>query len=245
MKIWLDSNGLMYPFGENGILFRAEFDELIYKEVKDLDVESAEKAIKSQFYGDHFKFEPNTKEPWSHDNHKAIIAISKRNNLNYHKRMYWKDFHKMLHPKDLILFAWATGNWYSWIALLGLWFTSFNMILSCLTDTKIRPGIIERIKNRWFFGKLQRIERNGTVVLKTYKSPFNETEYTIKYMLETDGKLLAWLILSTFNLPITKRLCNWAIKHNKEFGSWKKCFDIYFEDEDHPNRNFKESTYLL
>lgn len=242
---WFDKNGLMSPFGENGILFRAENDELNFRETGNKDLNSVNKALNYVFYGDFWRDSPTTQEKWSHDNHKAVICMSKRNGLDYHKRMYWKDFHKMLHPKDLILFAWATGRWYSWLALPFLWFTTFNMVLTCLQDDKIRPKLWERIKNGFFLGKLERSFKDGHDTVKQYRSRITGKTYSIRYILKADGKLLAWLLLSTFNMPITKKLCNWAIKFNKDFGSWRACFDIYFKDPAHPNRNFSEKAYEL
>jgi hypothetical protein len=61
-------------------------------------------------------------------------------------------------------------------------------------------------------------------------------------ILKTDGKLLAWLRVNSFNLPITKWLCTKIIERNKEFGSWKHCFEIYFGKK-HPISQFDEEVY--
>jgi hypothetical protein len=216
-----DENNLMRPFGENGILFTTEYRELIYRQTRFLDEEFMRKAIESQFYGDYFLDSPDTEEKWSHDNHRAVVCASKRHGFDYHKRMYWKDLHKMLHPRDLIFYAWATGKWYSWLAFPFLWIVTLAFMVSCLTDYKVRPGLLDRIKMK-----------------------LKGEDYTKRKILKTDGKLLVWLQLSVFNMPITKRLCNWAIKNNKEFGSWEKCFKIYF-DQTHPNANFPSGVYEL
>jgi len=62
-------------------------------------------------------------------------------------------------------------------------------------------------------------------------------------ILKTDGKILTWLRINSFNLPVTKWLCTLAIRNNKEFGSWKRCFSIYFKDRGHPNRSFPNWVY--
>jgi hypothetical protein len=53
---------------------------------------------------------------------------------------------------------------------------------------------------------------------------------------ETDGKLLAWLILMSTNMPMTKKICFGILK--KKFGSsWLKAlFEIKFPWSDHPVR---------
>ena len=54
-----------------------------------------------------------------------------------------------------------------------------------------------------------------------------------KVILKTDGKILAWLRFTTFDLKITKYICTSIIKHNKNFKSFYNCFALYF-GETHP-----------
>jgi hypothetical protein len=57
--------------------------------------------------------------------------------------------------------------------------------------------------------------------------------------LDTDGKILAWLRVNSFHMPITKKIVNWAIdKH----GGWKDVFIVYF-GLNHPNSQFSEEVY--
>lgn len=62
-------------------------------------------------------------------------------------------------------------------------------------------------------------------------------------ILKTDGKLLAWLKINTFCLPVTKFFCNLAIRHNKEFKNWVNIFAIYFKRNDHPNNIAARNVY--
>ncbi len=65
-------------------------------------------------------------------------------------------------------------------------------------------------------------------------------------VLDTDGKILIFLILSTHpEFKLTRRMCNWAIKKNKLAGSWKKLFEVYYRDPKHPNRNMPKKAYIL
>jgi len=50
-----------------------------------------------------------------------------------------------------------------------------------------------------------------------------------KEYIDTDGKLITWLICQHFNMPITFKICTYLI--NKKIGSWKKTFMIYFWNE--------------
>lgn len=54
-----------------------------------------------------------------------------------------------------------------------------------------------------------------------------------KKVLATDGKLLTWLRINTFNLPITKWICDYIVK--KKYISYELFFSIYFKDKEHPN----------
>ena len=62
--------------------------------------------------------------------------------------------------------------------------------------------------------------------------------------IKTDGKLLTWLRCKTFKFKVTSFICSKIIKmKTKYFGSWKKCFEIYFRDPAHPNRTMPEEFY--
>lgn len=63
-------------------------------------------------------------------------------------------------------------------------------------------------------------------------------------MLKTDGKLLAWVRFNTIKMPITRKICNWLIKRNPKFGSWKNVFTIYF-GLDHPSSQLDEKIYNI
>jgi len=208
-KYWFDSNGLLYPAGENGILFTAEFARLMRNftgmNINDLVI----KAIKSQMLSDNeFRASDTPLEPWSHDNHTAVVCVSKQMNLEYHKKtLGYKGFWRTaLHPRDFVFYHYAKGGLSSVIAWFFLWIPMITMIITCLQDHKTRNGV---------------------------------------KILKTDGKLLTWLRLQTFFMPITRFLCNLAIKHNKEFRSWKNCFAIYFKDPKHPNNDFKGEVYEI
>lgn len=64
-------------------------------------------------------------------------------------------------------------------------------------------------------------------------------------ILKTDGKLLAWLRCQALCMPITFKICSAIIRRNKEFGSWKRCFEMYFKVPQHPNRLFADRVYNM
>lgn len=67
-----------------------------------------------------------------------------------------------------------------------------------------------------------------------------------KKFIKTDGKLLTWLRCKTFKFKVTSALCTLIINMKKKyFGSWKKCFEIYFTNPAHPNRTMPEEFYDL
>ena len=64
--------------------------------------------------------------------------------------------------------------------------------------------------------------------------------------IKTDGKLLTWLRCKTFKFKVTSTVCTFIINMKKKyFGSWKKCFEIYFKDPAHPNRTMPGEFYDL
>lgn len=50
----------------------------------------------------------------------------------------------------------------------------------------------------------------------------------------TSTALLTWIKLQSFNLPITKWICNKLVKFKVK--SWYTYFENYFKDSNHPNR---------
>lgn len=65
-----------------------------------------------------------------------------------------------------------------------------------------------------------------SVYVKSYKTIGG------KQILSTDGKLLAFLRINTFNLSITRYICNKIVK--QRWGSWSFFFETYF-GPNHPN----------
>lgn len=55
-------------------------------------------------------------------------------------------------------------------------------------------------------------------------------------ILKTDGKLLAWLRMSTYHYPITEWICTKMLSKKKDFRNFNTCAKIYFKDENHPLR---------
>lgn len=52
---------------------------------------------------------------------------------------------------------------------------------------------------------------------------------------DSNGPMKTWVRCKGAKMKITYWLCTKIIKHNKYFGSWKKVFNTYFPDENHPN----------
>lgn len=53
---------------------------------------------------------------------------------------------------------------------------------------------------------------------------------------ETGGKIVGFLQMSALKMTWTLKLCEWILKKNTMFGSYKEVFDYYFKYENHPNR---------
>lgn len=207
---WFREDATMSPFGENGVLFTAEYVIMKVNEMElaGLGKESltgnllGHRVIKtSQVEPDYFS---SGEKHFSHDNLTGVFCLSKTLGTDHHKKIWFKNYWAYLHPRDFIWYLWANQKWYSYLVLPFLWIATLAMMHSCWSDYKVR---------------------NGNKILKT------------------DGKILTFLRLKTFRMPITARLCDWVLRNNNEFGSWKACFTMYFKDPEHPNRNFPDEVY--
>ena len=203
-KKWFDKNHLMAPYGENGILFLAE-----YLAANDFPEEWRERVIVAigAYRNEDGRWITKGESDLSHDNFTAIVCLSANYGLDYHKSVWRKDLvHCMLHPRDAIFYA-SMSHISLRILLLPLYLIPLlAQFVSCWTTWKVRG------ENR---------------------------------MLKTDGKLLTWLRCKSFKMPFTSWICSRTIKRNADFGSWKKCFNIYFRDAEHPLNIMIDSKYEL
>lgn len=139
--LWTDNEGMMYPGGENGILFTAEYCMLKDNEGfnrKHLRA-AMNWAISHVTHGKNgFKSDP--KEPWSHDNHTGLICISKRLGLEHHKKFFYDGWWRRIHPRDLVFYLVVRGGLMGLLTRPFLFITSIAMILSCLQSYKVRGG---------------------------------------------------------------------------------------------------------
>lgn len=203
-KHWFDEDFGMSPYGENKILFTAQY-LAFYKFPK---VYKSKVIRLIETYRDRdgnwiTKGEDNL----SHDNRTAIVCLSKAYGLEYHKEFISKSLiHSMLHPRDFIFYAYASGGFLGVLGAILYPIALLAMVHSCWVSYKFRGG---------------------------------------KKFIRTDGKLLTWLRCKSFNLKITSLLCTWIIQKGILFGSWKKCFEIYFKEASHPNRNMKDEWYNI
>lgn len=200
---FFDSKWHMQPYGENGVLFTAEY--LALQNYPREWREKARIAIEAHLDEDGKWYTPN--EPTlSHDNFTAIVCLSKAYGFKYHTQIFKRELiHTMLHPRDFIFYLRMCDRWYSVLGLLLYPISLLAQIHSCVTDYK---------------------KRGEQVFIKT------------------DGKLLTWLRCKSFNIKVTSFICSKIISiKTKYFGSWKKCFDIYFKDSTHPNRTMPEEFY--
>lgn len=201
---WFREDGTMSPFGENGVLFTAEYcvmeNELLPGSTNVALL--GHRVLKtSQVEEDYFS---SGEKHFSHDNLTGVFCLSKTLGTDHHKKIWFRNYWAYLHPRDFLWYLWANQRWYSYLVLPFFPIITLAMMHSCWSDFKVR---------------------NGNKILKT------------------DGKILSFLRLKAFNMPITARLCDWVLRNNKEFGSWKKCFEIYFRDPEHPLRNFPDEMY--
>lgn len=62
-----------------------------------------------------------------------------------------------------------------------------------------------------------------------------------KEFIHTDGKLLTFVRTGAGKImPKTYKLCTWILKRKFGENPWSKIFEIYFKNEDHPNRKLSK-----
>lgn len=61
-----------------------------------------------------------------------------------------------------------------------------------------------------------------------------------KGILTTSGKQLAFGKIYGFDMRLGQKLCNRLIMGNDEFNGWKKVFEVYYSDPEHPIRRLIE-----
>jgi len=140
-KFWDKDTHTIGPFGENEILFTAEywmFKKLLKEEI---NIDEMDAAIKSQELPDKSGFVSKDKnESWSHDNHSGLVCLSKLAGLDYHKKFFYKDMWRRMHPRDLIFYAYVSGGLLGFLATFFLPLLSIIMIISCMASYKNIDG---------------------------------------------------------------------------------------------------------
>ena len=135
---WFNNEWKMEPYGENGILFLAE-----YLAIKGFPTEWKRRVIKAiEEYKDvNGNWRVKGEADLSHDNFTAIVCLSHNYGLSYHKNIWRKDLvHCMLHPRDFVFYASMSS-----VALRVLFFPLYviplmAMMHSCYSDFKVRNG---------------------------------------------------------------------------------------------------------
>ena len=125
---YFDHMWLMQPWGENSILYTAEFAAL----GGDLKPYQAILAIGAHWEPDLDRFWFDDDEGWSYDNMTAIYCLSFKFGLNVHRRLYWNNAHAMAHPRDFCFYLWLAQPV---LGLPFLWVTSLCMIWCALFTT--------------------------------------------------------------------------------------------------------------
>lgn len=132
---WFNDEWKMEPYGENGILFLAE-----YLAIRNFPWEWKRRVIKAiEEYKDvDGNWRVKGEADLSHDNFTAIVCLSFNYGLSYHKNIYRRDLvHCMLHPRDFIFYNIVSGVSLAWVFYP---FALLAMMHSCYSDFKVRNG---------------------------------------------------------------------------------------------------------
>ena len=136
----------MTPFGENGVLFTAQYcilKKLLGKSTVN-ETLLAHRAIENSKVDDNLydASAPEKGEGWSHDNHTAIVCLGEHFDLNVVK--FPKDwYYRRIHPRDIVFYLYfilPPGVLRFIFKLLFFWVPSISMIVSCAQTYKYRNG---------------------------------------------------------------------------------------------------------
>jgi hypothetical protein len=131
-KGFFNHEWLMQPFGENPILYTAEYAALTHPNAFSAD--KAKIAIESLLNKERDGFEAVKGEPFSHDNMTAVVCLSKLYNLSYHTKFFWKHWWRRAHPRDWIFYLSLKEGIIGRIAGLFMFIPSMCMIYGLLFD---------------------------------------------------------------------------------------------------------------
>lgn len=127
---------------DNGILFLAEWyvlQEPVYPyTVYHRDRSKINQVIKKHMttMGEFCQNPENRDDPASHDNLTAIMVLSKKCDLCWHKNI--KIWGVVWHPRDIIFYSLLRGRWYDRWAYCFRWLLGCIQLVSCLRKYKKR-----------------------------------------------------------------------------------------------------------
>lgn len=148
MSSYFDQRGLLGPQGENSIIFTSQYYSLLLLSsdskkrdfLKENYSASLINALESLRSGHNSFQSDDPREPWSHDNHSALIAISQIYSLEYHKKFSWKGWWRRAHPRDLIFYVHSLGGFRGLLALPFIPLLSLIMLFGALPSYKNIDG---------------------------------------------------------------------------------------------------------
>ena len=162
----VDDSGFMPPYGENGILFTAEY--IILRDELRADKMSLETlgmlAIDTTLA-------PSDRDRLSHDNMTAIVCLSHVLGFAYHKKYFHREWWWRAHPRDVFFYLYMMGGIPRLISLLGIWFTILDGLLTCFHWKRNKDGSLDTdgkllVLLKCKALKLKRLEKLCTFLLK-------------------------------------------------------------------------------
>ena len=198
---WFNEDFALDPFGENGVLFTAEY--LAFYNFPQEYKDKVKKLIEIHLDSNNNWFNPDTLDPLSHDNRTAIVILSIKYGFDYHKRVFEKSLiHSMLHPRDFIFYTIFSNNWYS------IFFKPFYIIsllpqmYSCSNTYKIING--QRVHST--DGKLLIWLKCKSLKLK-YTSKF--CSYILRNFANLSWKEVFSIYFKNTNHPLNRMSGDW------------------------------------
>ena len=161
-----DNSGFMSPYGENGVLFTAEY--IVLRDNLRNDKVSLEtvgvQAIETTLA-------PSDRDKLSHDNMTAIVCLSHFLGLSYHRKYFHREWWWRAHPRDIFFYLYMKGGISRFFSLFGIWFTILDGLFTCFHWKRNKDGSLDTdgkllVWLKFKSLKLHRLEKLCTFLLK-------------------------------------------------------------------------------
>lgn len=135
---FFDVNGFMPPYGENGVLFTAEY--IFLRRVLNVSTLELSSVVMESI---DVTLAPSDRDKLSHDNMTAIICLSKFYGFDYHKHYFHREWWHRAHPKDIGFTLYNMNLFTRVLSIPFMVVLIADMLLECFKTTRVNNGDLD------------------------------------------------------------------------------------------------------